>query len=104
MAAEHHTAACDSNTTTDFNPTTDRCVQFVLDEDGTIVGCDPSCEQLFSAPERELVGRHISGLAPKLAATRAAGGWLSPSTLFLSHCDIPFRTRRVDGTPFMSAL
>jgi PAS domain-containing protein len=78
--------------------------RLVVDEDGTIVSCDATCEELFEAPEKALVGRHISKLVPKLGAKRSRHGWLSPNVLFLSHCDIPFRTRRFDGTPFISAL
>ena len=76
----------------------------ILDTHGVIVGCDAGSERLFAAAHRELVGRHISMLVPKLTATPSAGDWLSPTILFLSHCDTPFRTRRVDGTPFISAL
>jgi PAS domain-containing protein len=80
------------------------CGRFVLDNDGVIASCDERCQQMFGAPESVLIGRHISVLVPKLAAKWSRTGWLSPNILFLSHCDIPFRTRRLDGTPFISAL
>ncbi len=81
-----------------------RCGRFVLDEHGVIVRCDKASEIMFGAAERVLVGRHISTLVPRLAAKCTWGGWLSPDILFLSHCEIPFRTRRFDGSPFISAL
>ncbi|MBI2799805.1 MAG: hypothetical protein HYX63_05875 [Gammaproteobacteria bacterium] len=45
-----------------FNPAQETRGRFVLDNDGIIAGCDAGCEQLFAAPERELVGWHISKL------------------------------------------
>ncbi len=80
------------------------CGRFVLENDGTISSCDAGCETLFAASEHALVGKHISVLVPKLATSPRAEHWLNPNIVFLSHCEMPFRTKRLDGTPFISAL
>ena len=78
--------------------------RFVLDDTGVITRCDEQGQRMFGTADSVLVGRHISDLVPRLAAKDGCGGWLSPNILFLSHCDIPFRTRRLDGSSFISAL
>jgi PAS domain-containing protein len=80
-----------------------RCGRLIVDHHGIIVGCDAGCEDLFGGSAAELIGCAISVLVPKLALT-TVDHWLTPNIAFLSHCEIPFRTRQLDGTPFISAL
>ena len=80
------------------------CGQLLLDADGTIARCDTNAVRLFRAPESALLGRHVSALFPRLAAEPDRNEWPTPRTMYLSHCDIPFRAFRGDGEPFVTAL
>jgi len=79
------------------------CGRPLLNADGTVASCDTQAQQLFCASERALVGLHISELIPRLVS-EPGNEWLSAKTMFLCHCDIPFRALRINGGPFVSAL
>ncbi len=80
------------------------CGRLLLEADGTIAGCDPDGARLFGTTDGELRGAHVSTLIPRLVAEPGNLAWLSPKTMFLSHCDIPFRAIKRSGEPFMSTL
>jgi PAS domain S-box-containing protein len=76
-----------------------------LNHAGLIENCSSACEAVFGYPRRELRGRHVSLLLPKLEGIELVNdGRINSRLRFLCRCAVPFLARRRDGTRFNSEV
>ncbi len=72
-----------------------------LNHAGLIEDCSAACKAIFGYPMRELRGRHVSLLLPKLAGMELVHeGQINSHLRFLCRCALAFLARRRDGTGF----
>lgn len=90
----------------DFAPDSmaDRCL-FWADAEGRILDCCERAETTFRYLRGELIGRPISQLVPRLAASELlTGGVVNPTLAFQCRCGTPFRVVGRDGYEALCTL
>jgi PAS domain S-box-containing protein len=69
-----------------------------LNDEGIILNCCSTCEQVFGYRQDELGGRHVSTLLPHLEDTELVlEDRINSRLAFLCRCAMPFQARRRDG-------
>ena len=69
-----------------------------LNDQGIILDCSPTCEQVFGCQQDELEGRHVSALLPHLENTELVlEDRINSRLAFLCHCAMPFKARHGGG-------
>ena len=72
-----------------------------LNDQGIILNCCSTCENVFGYRQDELGGRHVSTLLPYLQDTELVlEDRINSRLAFLCHCATPFQARRRDGRFF----
>jgi PAS domain S-box-containing protein len=76
-----------------------------LNDQGIILNCCSTCENVFGYRQDELGGRHVSTLLPCLQDTELVlEDRINSRLAFLCHCATPFQARRRDGRFFKIEL
>jgi PAS domain S-box-containing protein len=79
--------------------------KITLNDQGIILNCCSTCENLFGYRQDELEGRHVSTLLPSLRDTELVlEDRINSRLAFLCRCATPFQARRRDGRGFNSEL
>lgn len=79
--------------------------KITLDDQGIILNCCATCENVFGYRQDELKGHHVSKLLPCLQDTELVlEDRINTRLAFLCRCASPFQARRRDGRSFNSEL
>ena len=90
-----------ADTASRTQPSHDEAV-LVLDDSGTICGCDDAAEVLLKYSRNELIDQHVSLVLPELSFVQEGGP--TPRIRFLCHIGHRFRLMSKDGQCFFSQL